>query len=190
MLRIGDIIFSLDILERTFKCNLEECHGHCCRYGDAGAPLSDTEVKLIGNIYNKVKPFLRAEGISSIEESGTSVIDSDNETVTPLIDDLDCAYSVLDQGILMCGFEKAYMAGIISFKKPLSCHLFPLRVKKYPDFTAVNYQELAICSGGRKKGKNDGIYIYEFLKEPLIRAFGIEVYNGLCLAAEQLRKRL
>ena len=190
MLRIGDTIFSLDIIEKKFSCDLQLCKGVCCRYGDSGAPLTVGEVEILEEIFPDVKPFLRGDGISAIEEQGTSTTDSDNDKVTPLIDNLDCAYSVFDGEILMCGIEKAWSEGKISFRKPLSCHLFPLRIKQFSGFTAVNYQELSICSGGRETGNRAGIYLYEFLKEPMIRAFGEEMYNELCVAARHIRERI
>jgi hypothetical protein len=189
MLRIEDKIFSLDIIEKKFRCNLPACRGNCCRYGDSGAPLSMAEVRILDDIWSQIKPFLRLEGIRAIEESGTSIIDMENDIVTPLIGDMDCAYSVFNGNILMCGIEKAWAEGKSIIQKPLSCHLFPIRIKHYPGFTAVNYEELAICSGGREKGVADGIYVYEFLKDPLIRVFGEKIYGELCVAAEELRKK-
>lgn len=190
MLRIDDTIFSFDILEKKFKCNLSDCHGYCCRYGDAGAPLTDSEATLLDEIYPVIKSYLRPEGIKAIKKYGTSVVDTDREKLTPLINNIDCAYSVLKGGILQCGIQIAWSEGKISFQKPLSCHLFPVRITEFHGFKAVNYQELSICSGGRECGNKYGIYIYEFLKEPLIRAFGEKMYGELCLAAEQLRKKI
>ncbi|NMC36868.1 MAG: DUF3109 family protein [Bacteroidales bacterium] len=188
MLRIGDIIFSLDILEKRFKCDLDHCLGNCCRYGDSGAPLSDEEVSILEEIWPDLRPYLRPEGINVIENEGTSVIDFENDYVTPLIGNEECAYALLEGNIYMCGIEKAWSEGKIEFRKPVSCHLFPVRVKKFRSFTAVNYQELAICSHARECGSNEGIYVYEFLKTPLLRVFGDEVYNELCIAARELRK--
>jgi hypothetical protein len=188
MLRINDTIFSLDILEKKFSCNLPACFGSCCRYGDSGAPLSNDEADILEDIWDDVKPFLRPEGIETIKENGKSVIDFENDRVTPLIGNEECAYSILKDNIYKCGIEQAWIVGKINFRKPLSCHLFPARVKYYSDFTAVNYQELAICSPGRSKGKEEGIYLYEFLKDPMIRAFGTDMYKELCIAAVELRK--
>jgi hypothetical protein len=188
MLRIDDTIFSFDILEKKFRCNLPECHGNCCRYGDSGAPLSLTEVQILDDIWPKVKPYLREEGIASIEEKGKSITDFEKERVTPLIGNEECAYTILNNNVFMCGIEKAWSEGKITFRKPLSCHLFPARIKYYSDFVAVNYEELAICSAARKSGNEDGIYVYEFLKEPLIRALGVDLYKDLCIAAVELRK--
>jgi hypothetical protein len=186
MLRIDNIIFSLDVLEKKFVCDLSDCHGCCCRYGDSGAPLSEEEVKILDDILPRVKPYLRNEGIRAVEEQGTSTLDFENDRVTPLIGNEECAYTYFDGPVYKCAIEKAWLEGKISFRKPLSCHLFPVRIKKYSDFTAVNYQELAICSGARRKGENENIHVYRFLKEPLIRALGEKVYNELCIAARDL----
>lgn|ERR1035437_3633812 len=188
MLRIGNTIFSFDILEKKFRCNLPECLGNCCRYGDSGAPLSDDEAKILEDIRDKVKEYLRPEGIAAIEEKGTSVTDFENEKVTPLIGNEECAYTSKKANIFLCGIEQAWSDGKISFRKPLSCLLFPVRIKYYSDFRAVNYEELAICSPGRKAGEREGLYVYEFLKESLTRALGEELYNDLCIAAVELRK--
>ena len=188
MLRINDTIFSFDILEKKFKCYLPACLGNCCRYGDSGAPLSSDEANVLDEIWAQVKPYLRPEGVASIEEKGRSIKDFENDTVTPLIGNEECAYTVLKDNIFMCGIELAWYDGKISFRKPLSCHLFPVRIKYYSDFRAVNYEELAICSAARLAGETESIYVYEFLKEPLIRAMGEELYKELCIAAVELRK--
>jgi hypothetical protein len=188
MLRINDTIFSFDILEKKFKCNLPECLGNCCRYGDSGAPLSADEAHILEDIRDIVRPYLRPEGIAAIDEKGTSVTDFENEKVTPLIGNEECAYTNKNDNIFLCGIEQAWSEGKISFRKPISCHLFPVRVKHYSDFVAVNYEELAICSPARRAGENQGIYVYEFLKEPLTKALGMEMYNDLCIAAAELRK--
>jgi hypothetical protein len=188
MLRINDTIFSFDILEKKFRCNLPKCLGNCCRYGDSGAPLSADEANILEDIRDKVLPYLRPEGIAAIDEKGTSVTDFENEKVTPLIGNEECAYTNKKDNIFLCGIEQAWADGKISFRKPVSCHLFPVRIKNYSDFRAVNYEELAICSPARVTGERRGIYVYEFLKEPLTRALGEELYNELCIAAKELRK--
>jgi hypothetical protein len=189
MLRIDDIIFSLDILEKKFVCDLADCHGSCCRDGDSGAPLSDEEVKVLSEIWPSIKEYMRPEGLKAVEEQGTSVVDFENDNVTPLIADAECAYTILEDGIFRCAIEKAWSEGKINFQKPISCHLFPVRIKKFSDFLAVNYQELPLCAGARKKGSGDGVFLYEFLKEPLIRVVGDKVYGELCIAAKELKKR-
>jgi Protein of unknown function (DUF3109) len=188
MLRIDDTIFSFDILEKKFRCNLPKCLGNCCRYGDSGAPLSADESQILSDILGQVKTYLRPEGIMAIEEKGTSTVDFENDNVTPLIGNEECAYTAIKDNILVCGIEQAWSDGKISFRKPLSCHLFPIRIKYYTDFRAVNYEELAICSPARVTGEREGIYVYEFLKEPLIRALGDNLYKDLCIAAKELRK--
>lgn len=188
MLRIDDIIFSLDILEQKFACDLSQCKGSCCRYGDAGAPLTADEAKILDNILPDLKPYLKPEGLKAIEELGTSIIDIDHEPVTPLIDNRECAYSIMENDIYTCSIEKAFMNGKVSFRKPLSCHLFPARAKRFSGFMAVNYSEQPVCAAARRNGKANGIYVYEFLKEPLTRAFGEKVYDELCIAAAQLRR--
>ena len=189
MLRIGDTIFSFDILEKKFKCDLPRCLGNCCRYGDSGAPLSKEEVTILDEIWPDIKPFLRSEGIEVIENEGTSITDFENDNVTPLIGNEECAYALLKDNIFMCGIEKAWSEGRTSFQKPVSCHLFPARVKQYSEFKTVNYQELSICHAAVKLGNSEGLYVYEFLKAPLIRALGEETYYDLCIAATELRKK-
>lgn len=187
MLRINDIIFSLDILEKKFKCDLQKCYGNCCRYGDSGAPVTEDEANILEEIWPAVKPYLRPEGINVIEEEGTTTFDFENDRVTPLVNNEECVYTILEDNIYKCGIEKAWSEGKITFRKPLSCHLFPIRVKKFSDFQAVNYQELSICSSAVECGCNEGIYVYQFLKDPLIRAFGEEVYSDLTAAAQEFR---
>jgi hypothetical protein len=188
MLRIGDNIFSLDVLERKFKCDLPQCLGNCCRYGDSGAPLSDEEVVTLKEIWPVVKPYLRKVGIEVIENEGTSTSDFENDQVTPLVGDEECAYAILENNVFMCGIEKAWSEGKISFQKPVSCHLFPARIKTYPGFRAVNYQELSICHSAVECGNSESIFLYEFLRVPLIRVLGEETYNELCIAAEELKR--
>jgi hypothetical protein len=188
MLRIDDIIFSLDILEKKFCCDLPACFGNCCRYGDSGAPLSNEEMHILDDIWARVKIYLRPQGIEAIEEQGTSVTDFENDRVTPLINNEECAYTIVRDNIFMCGIEHAWSEDKISFRKPLSCHLFPARIKYYSDFRAVNYEELTICNAARTRGNAEKIFVYEFLKEPLIRAMGKKLYAELCITAEELRK--
>ena len=188
MIRIGNTIFSMDLLEKKFICDLPKCMGNCCKYGDSGAPLSAGETSILEEIWPVIRTYLRPEGIDTIEKQGISVTDIENERVTPLINNEECAYTILSDSIYMCGIEKAWSEKMISFQKPLSCHLFPVRMKRFSGFTAVNYEEIAICSSARSLGADKGMYVYEFLKKPLIRALGEETYNELCIAARELRK--
>lgn len=161
--------------------------GNCCRYGDAGAPLEKDEVEILQEIILKINSYLREEGRVSISEQGTSVMDFEGEMVTPLINGQECAYTILEGNILRCAIEKAWSDGVISFRKPLSCHLFPVRIKKYENFTAVNVEDWHICFPAREKGRREGVYVYQFLKDALRRAFGENVYMQLCIAARELR---
>ena len=188
MLRIDDNIISFDLLDRKFKCDLRQCLGNCCRYGDSGAPLTNEEVSILEAFKKDVLPSLRAAGVAAIEEKGTSVIDFEGDMVTPLIGDYECAYAILEGNIFKCGIERAFSEGKINFRKPLSCHLFPVRIKKYSTFNTVNYEQWSICFSACDKGNAEDVYIYEFLKEPLIRALGAKVYEQICIAAEKHNK--
>ena len=187
MLRIKDTLISLDVLEKHFICDLAKCKGACCVRGDSGAPLEDDELPVMEEILPKVKPFLRKEGIEAIEEQGPYVIDMDDDFVTPLVNGNECAYVVFENGIAKCGIEKAYHAGAINFKKPISCHLYPVRLKKYSDFTAVNYDKWEICEPARKLGEKEQLPVYKFLHESLTRHFGEDWMRHLKIAAETLK---
>lgn len=188
MFQIDDTIVSSSLVEEKFACDLQACMGCCCRYGDSGAPLLPGEALILEKVWLHIRPFLRPEGITTIEEKGTSHTDMEGDIVTPLIGNEECAYSVIENGIFGCGIEEAYTAGEISFRKPLSCHLFPVRIKNFTDFRAVNYEEWSVCRPALKAGERDGTYLYRFLKEPLIRAFGNEWYNKLLFAAKEYDK--
>ncbi|MBN2485264.1 MAG: DUF3109 family protein [Bacteroidales bacterium] len=186
MLQIQDTLISLDVIEKKFCCDLSKCKGVCCVEGDSGAPLTDGEVDIIEQEYENFKPYLRPEALKAIEEQGTWVIDSENDKVTPLVNNKECAYVVFEGDIAKCGIEKAYFDGKTRFRKPVSCHLYPVRVKKYRDFTAVNYDEWEICKPALRLGMHKGVYVYAFLEDPLVRRFGEEWYSELRIAAESL----
>ena len=188
MLQIDDTIVSLDLVEKNFTCDLKACKGSCCRYGDSGAPLDPDEAEELDRIWPDLWPFLRPEGIREIENQGTSVIDMEGDRVTPLINNEECAYTVMEDGIFRCGIEMAFFAGAVDFRKPISCHLFPVRIKQYRDFRAVNYEQWSICRSGAAAGDRQDKKLYLFLREPLIRAFGEEWYEKLTWAAEEYGK--
>jgi len=184
MFQLGKTIVSEDIIQRDFVCNLSACKGACCIEGDAGAPLAKEEVQVLKDIYPNVKPFLRKEGIQAIEEQGTSIITKLNELETPLINGGACAYvNFNDKGIAQCGIEEAYNHGKTSFKKPISCHLYPIRIKEYSEFSAVNYNKWNICDDSCTLGKELQVPVYRFVKEALIRKFGEDWYDQLEQAA-------
>ncbi len=186
MLQIGTILISDDVTDKHFICDLEKCKGACCVEGDAGAPLSSEEVLLLSHIIDKIKPFLRKEGVDAIEQQGVYTIDYENETVTPLIQGKECAYVVFENGIARCGIEKAYSSGAIAFRKPVSCHLYPVRIKKHEQFIAVNYDIWKICDPAREKGEKEKLSVREFVKDALIRQFGITWYQNLQSAVSSL----
>lgn len=184
MLQVGDVILSLDIVEKKFLCDIIKCKGVCCEEGDSGAPLEDSEEEILEEIYPKVKPFLREEGILEIERQGVAVVDGDGDLVTPLRDGKECAFTVYENGFALCGIEKAYEAGVITYKKPISCALYPIRAKKYSSFEGLNYDQWNLCDAARILGEQKGIPIYKFLKAPLIRKYGEDWYNELTEVAE------
>lgn len=188
MFQLGKTIVSEEILEKEFVCNLSACKGACCVDGDAGAPLDQSEVAILKEIYPIVKPFLRPEGVAAIEEQGTSIVGSDGDLETPLIDGADCAYVIFDGQTALCGIEQAYNQGLVDWKKPVSCHLYPIRVKDFSDFAAVNYHKWHICDDACSLGKELEVPVYKFVKEALVRKFGPEWYAELEKVAEELKK--
>ncbi len=184
MIEIGRAIVSLDVFKEYFLCDLIRCKGACCIEGDSGAPLTEEEALLIEDNYPLFKDYLPDDHQQVIEKSGYSLIDADGDRVTPLVNNRQCAYSYsTDDGILKCGIEKAFSEGKGNFRKPLSCHLFPIRIQTYKRFDAVNYQKLAVCQPGRECGASVKLPVFRFLREPLIRKYGQEWYKELEIAA-------
>ena len=184
MLQIGDTIISFDVLEKKFVCDLSICKGDCCVQGDSGAPLSDEEILIIEDNYDKIKPYLNEKGKKVIKKHGIWFADSEGEKVTTLVNNKECAFTVFEDGLAKCGIEIAHNNGDIDFLKPISCHLYPIRVKEYSDFKAVNYNTWDICGSAVRNGNFLDVPIYKFLKEPLIRKFGQEWYKDLEYAAK------
>lgn len=191
MISIGEALVSEDLLEKEFVCDLSKCKGACCVEGDAGAPLEKEEVKILENIFEDVKPYLRPEGAKAIEDLGTSVIDpQDNEPVTPLVNGAECAYVIFDEkGISKCGIEKAWEAGAVNFRKPVSCHLYPVRIDNYPAYDAVNYHRWQICAPACELGRQLQVPVYKFVKDGLVRKYGPEWYSELEEVAEVWARR-
>ncbi|MBS1535562.1 MAG: DUF3109 family protein [Bacteroidetes bacterium] len=188
MFQLGKTIVSEDILEKEFVCNLSACKGACCVDGDAGAPLSKEETKILEEIFPQVKPFLRPEGIAAIEAQGTWRVGTDQDLETPLIDEKDCAYVIFDGQTALCGIEQAYNQGKVNWKKPVSCHLYPIRIKDFTEFAAVNYDKWDICDDACSLGKELQVPVYKFVKEALIRRFGEDWYAELETVALQYQK--
>jgi len=190
MFQIGRTIISEEILEQDFVCNLNACKGACCIDGNAGAPLEDAETEILVNIFNEVKPFLRDEGIAAIEKQGAFVKGDDGEWETPLINESECAYVTYDEAnIAKCGLEEAYNQGVTNWKKPVSCHMYPVRIREYTELTAVNYHKWEICDPACALGAKLKVPIYKFVKEALVRKFGEDWYAELEEVANELNLR-
>ena len=185
MIIIDDCIISENIAEKKFCCDLSVCKGCCCIEGDAGAPLEKKEIAILKKIYPDVKPYMTDEGIAEVEKNGVSALDPAEELCTPRVNGKECVYMCWDNGIAMCAIEKAYLDNKIDFRKPVSCHLYPIRVDNYRDFKAVNYHEWDICNCAVKLGKEVGVPLYKYLKEPLIRKFGTKWYEELVVRCEE-----
>ena len=186
MLEIQDTLVSLDLLERYFCCDLGKCLGQCCIDGDAGAPVTEAEVEKIKEILPEVAPYMTPAGRRAVEADGVAYIDEEGDLVTTLVDGAQCAFTTFGpDGLCLCAIEKAYRDGKVDFMKPLSCHLYPVRLKKYPTFTAVNLHRWEICKCAEILGKKDGIRAYKFLRGPLTRAFGEDWYKELDLTADE-----
>ncbi|MDO5607920.1 MAG: DUF3109 family protein [Capnocytophaga sp.] len=189
MIQIGTTIISEEILDNEFVCNLHACKGACCIEGDAGAPVENDERPILEKIYPKVKPYLTEQGREAIEQQGVYIKGEDGEWETPLIDNADCAYVIKnEQGWALCAIEKAYNEGIIDWQKPISCHLYPIRLQEYSSFTAINYNRWHICSDACSLGKELQVPVYKFVKNALIRKFGEEWYKELEIVAATLKK--
>jgi len=191
MLQIGKSVISLDVIQKEFCCDIEKCKGACCVDGDSGAPLTPEEATIIETLYPDFEDYLSEENKAEIEKQGFSVTDSDGDLVTPIVGNNECVFTFTDErGITKCAIERAYFDKKTSFRKPVSCHLFPIRITVYKRFEAVNYQQLDICQSGRICGKIQGLPLWKYLAEPLTRQYGSEWYEELKYAAENLPEEL
>lgn len=180
LIQIDDKLISSELKDEFFACDILKCKGACCVEGDLGAPVSKEERKILQEVYEEVKPYLRKEGIHTIEKEGTYVEDFTGEFSTPLVNGKECAYVTFsDIGIALCGIEQAWQDGKIDFQKPVSCHLYPVRISEFKDFDALNYDRWDICSDACNKGAAGGIRVYEFVKDALTRKYGAEFYKAL-----------
>jgi hypothetical protein len=186
--QIGDTIISGEIISRKFVCDLEKCKGACCVEGESGAPLEEEELAVLDDIYDQVKPFLRKEGVAAIKKYGKYLVDSDGDWVTPLVNGTgECAYTIFENGVAKCGIEKAWEEGAVAFQKPISCHLYPIRINKLKSgLEALNYHKWDLCKAACALGKKLDVPVYAFLKTPLIRKYGKGWYRELELAVKHL----
>jgi hypothetical protein len=180
MIEVGSVLLHEDVVKENFVCNLNKCKGACCLEGDSGAPLNHDELDILDEIYPKVKPYMTAKGIATVEEVGTYVTDFEGDYTTPCVDvNKECAYVIWENGITKCAIEKAYEQGAITWQKPISCHLYPIRITAYPEFDVLNYDRWSICSPACSFGNELKVTVHEFLKGPLIRKYGEEWYREL-----------
>lgn len=185
MIQIDNTLISSEIRERFFVCNLDKCKGACCVEGDLGAPLQEDELPAIEEVVDVVKPYLSAEAVMALEEHGPYLLDEEGDFSTTTIDNKECAFAFYDdQGILKCGIEQAWKDGKTQFQKPISCHLYPIRVAKLHEFLALNYDRWDICSPACDLGAELSVPVYKFLKGALTRRFGEVWYQKLCDAIE------
>ncbi len=190
MIEIEDTIVSLDIVEDYFLCDLARCKGACCVDGDSGALLEKEELAKLEAVLPEVWNDLSPKAQEIIKRQGVAYIDTEGDIVTSIVDGKDCVFTCYDaEGTCKCAIEKAYREGRVDFYKPVSCHLYPIRVTQYRDFRAVNYHKWSVCKPAMILGKKENLRIYKFLKEPLIRKFGESWYQALDTCATELDKR-
>ena len=186
MLQIQDTLVSLDLAERFFLCDLDSCLGQCCIDGDAGAPITEEEDRKLREILPVVKPYLLPSALREIEENGVSYVDEEGDLVTQIVEGRNCVFTTYGPGGMgMCAIETAYREGKTDFYKPIRCHLYPVRLKEYDGFTAVNLHRWKICRCAEVLGRAKGVRAYKFLKAPLIRRFGEEWYKELELTCDE-----
>ncbi len=185
MIVVDDVLVSDYISEIKFSCDLSKCKGNCCVLGDAGAPLEENEIGIIEDGLEVIKPYMREQGIQVIENNGVIDYDEDGSYVTPLVNGKECAFVYFEDGKALCAIEKAWKEGKISFRKPVSCHLYPIRISSFNKRDAVNYHHWDICEPARNKGRNEGIPLYDFTREALLRKYGSGWYKELKRSIEE-----
>lgn len=189
MFQIDDTLVNRDVIECKFLCDLSKCKGYCCVEGDSGAPLRKDEVKKLKDVLPVIWDDLSPEAQAIIKKQGVSYVDEEGDLVTSIVNGKDCVFTCYDEnGICKCAVEKAFREGKTDFYKPISCHLYPVRITEYKTFTAVNYHKWDICKVAELLGEKENVPVYKFLKEPLIRRFGKEWYATLEKIAEEWTK--
>ncbi|MBT8218968.1 MAG: DUF3109 family protein [Bacteroidia bacterium] len=190
MIIIRDKLINVDIFSDEFHCNLEACKGACCWEGDFGAPLDTDELDILEKEYLNIRPFISAKGQAKMDKTGTHAYYPEDKIIgTPLLENAACAFMIYNEsGIAGCGIEKAYLAGKTKFRKPISCHLYPIRVEKdhSTGFEVLKYDRWEICSAACVKGIENNIKVFQFCSEALIRKYGEEWYDELVAAYENL----
>lgn len=190
MIQIGDVIVSFDLFRECFICDLKACKGACCIEGDAGAPVEADEAEKLKEVLPLIWDQLSPQAQEVIQQNGVTYYDEEGDLVTSIVNGKDCVFTCYDdKGHCYCAIEKAYREGKTDFIKPISCHLYPLRISDFGAYKAVNYHQWDICKAAVILGKREGLPLYHFLKEPLIRKFGQEWYDELLLAADELKRQ-
>ena len=190
MLQVGDVVVSFDVLKEKFLCDLSACHGACCIEGDAGAPLELDEVAQIEEVLPLIWDELSPEAREIIDKQGVAYVDREGDLVTSIVGGKDCVFTCYDgRGCCYCAIERAFREGKTKFMKPVSCHLYPIRVKDFGTFKGVNYNRWDVCKAAVLLGQKEDLPVYKFLREPLIRKFGAEWYAELETAVEELKKQ-
>ncbi len=190
MIEIDDKIVSEDLLLEHFACDIAQCKGICCVEGNAGAPLEIEEVDILESEYSKYKPYMTPEGIEAVEAQGFMVVDEDGDYTTPLVNDAECAFSYSENGVTLCAIEKAWRKGECTFMKPISCHLYPIRLINFSNGgVGLNYHRWSVCHSACANGKKLQIPVYKSLKEPIVRRFGEEFYSALEAAEAMLKEQ-
>ena len=189
MFQIEKTLVSKSVLEKQFVCDLSACKGACCVQGEGGAPLTDEEILLIEDNLEEIKPYMNEQGLAVLAEKGIWYRDSDGEKVTTLVNGAECSFVFFEEdGTAKCSMEKAFSEGKTEFLKPISCHLYPIRIREYRNFTAVNFHDWEICEPACACGSELEVPVYRFLKEPIIRKFGEEYFEQLVATEEHLKK--
>ena len=190
MFQIDDTLVSLDVVERCFLCDLSHCKGQCCVEGESGAPLEEEELPKLQAVLPLIWDDLSSAAQAIIQKQGVAYIDEEGDLVTSIVHGKDCVFTCYDaDGVCKCAIEKAYREGKSDFYKPISCHLYPIRITQYRDFKAVNYHRWAVCKAAELLGEREKLPVYRFLKEPLIRKFGQEWYEALDECAQEWEKQ-
>ena len=190
MIQIDDTLVSLDLIERSFLCDLSHCKGQCCVEGDSGAPLEPGEEEELKRVLPEIWNDLLPEARTVIRSQGVAYTDSDGDRVTSIVGDKNCVFTCYDtDGVCKCAIEKAYREGRVSFYKPISCHLYPVRIPQYKTFQAVTYPPTHVCKAAELLVMKEQVPVYQFLKEPLIRKFGQAWYDALDECAQEWKKQ-
>ncbi len=189
MIPVANTLVSNDISDVYFVCDIARCKGACCVAGDAGAPLEVEEIELLIENLDGFMPFMTPKGSEIVNQAGVYDYDISGKYVTPLVDGRECAFAYFTGGIARCAIEKAWEQGKSGFRKPVSCHLYPIRVSCYNGFDAVNYHQWSVCRKALIKGKNENVPLYRFLREPLVRKYGESWYVELDEAIAQSTKK-